>query len=290
MSTAQFASMTGFGRGRATAEDVSFVVEAKSVNHKNLDVQLRLDRSVAAVEPALLALVRDRVPRGRVDLTVTVSDAGSASGLPVGALRQTVDELARAFAHHDQVTPSVQLGDLVAALGSFEPPPPPLTPAREAALLDAATAAVEELCAFRAREGTRVLEVIMAHHAAARDQVGRLRARTRLGPAEKRARLTERLAAVDVALPPERLAQEVALIADRVDVDEELDRLALHLDHFLAITEGDQPGRKLSFLCQELLREANTVASKVQDAAAAHLVVDLKVTIERLREQVQNIA
>ena len=287
-------SMTGFGAGRAADGDEVVDVEVRSVNHKFCEVKVRLPRELAALELEVARAVKARLARGGVE--VSLRRGGRA-----GALAPRVDlELARAYADAFRelgarlgLSGQVALADVLGAEGvvGLEERTPDLERARAPAL-GALAQALERLEEMRAREGEA-----LAHDLGARvDRMTELAAQVEgLGPESVeryRERLRERVAEVSrgLALDPARLAQEVALFADKLDVAEELTRLRSHAAQVRTLLAGSEPaGRKLEFLVQELHREVNTVGSKSQNAAIATLVVELKAEIERMREQVQNV-
>lgn len=288
-------SMTGFGRARVDVDDrAAVVVEIKSVNHKGLDIKCRLPRALSAEESSLIAQVKSRVERGRIDMSVDVEVHAAATFAVDAARVRAVVDAARALAaeHPDLVTdrisalelmrmPGVIAADALAAVD-----PVALAAATNAAVVAAVAAFVDA----RAREGAGLAAELQVRSTAIAQHVSALSASTSTSTSDKRQRLTDRLRLLDVDdLDPARIAQEVALLAERLDVSEELARLGIHVQALNALLIAQAPGRKLDFLCQELLREANTTASKCQDARTAHLVVDLKAEIERLREQAQNV-
>lgn len=286
-------SMTGFGRGTAVHEEIEISCEVRSVNHRGLDVRLRLPRELNSLEEPLRAVIRGRLSRGRVEAVLHV---GAGVHLrprvrfdEANALR-LVKSL-RAFAATHGLSPEVRLGDLFARDELFMIDETPVDEARYVAVaLEALASALDRLEEAREAEGAGLLEDVRRLVERCRQLGGQIRQRVADAPTRFRQRLEERLATLEVSVDEARLAQEVALLAERVDVSEELARLQMHLDHFEALSTKDDPvGRKLDFLCQELMREANTLGSKCQDAEVAHLVVELKAEIERLREQVQNV-
>ena len=287
-------SMTGFGAGRGAAGGEELEVEVRSVNHKFCEVKVRIPRELAALEIEIAKHVKDRLARGGVDVGVR-----RASG--TGSLAPRVDvalaeSYARAFAEIQArlgLPGPPTLADVLAAEGvvRLDERQLDLDAAREAARRGL-SAALDALIAMRAREG----------EALARDLAGRLgtveafAARVAgLAPQtveHYRTRLAERIAELTrgVPLDPARLAQEVALFADRTDVAEEMTRLASHVAQARALLRSAEPaGRKLDFLVQEMHREVNTIGSKSQSAEIAACVVELKAEIERMREQVQNV-
>jgi uncharacterized protein (TIGR00255 family) len=287
-------SMTGFGAGRGSAAGEELDVEVRSVNHKFCEVKVRLPRELAALEVDAAKAVRERLARGGVDVTVRRAGGGGAIAPRVDVA--LAEAYARAFADVQArlgLPGAVTLADVVGAEGviRLDERALDLEAAREG-LRAALAAALDALVAMRAREG----------EALARDVAGRLDAvealvarGAELVPQtveHHRARLAERIEELTrgIALDPARLAQEVALFADRTDVTEEVTRLRSHLAQARALLSGAEPaGRKLDFLVQEMHREVNTIGSKSQSAEIAAIVVAAKAEIERMREQVQNV-
>jgi uncharacterized protein (TIGR00255 family) len=286
--------MTGFGAARGAAGGEELDVEVRSVNHKFCEVKVRLPRELGALEVEAAKLVKERLARGGVD--VTVRRAAGAGALAPRVDVALAEAYARAFAEIQArlgLPGAVTLGEVLAAEGvvRLDERTVDVDGAREA-LRAGLSAALDGLLVMRAREG----------EALARDLAARLdtvdehaRKVAELAPQtveHHRARLSERIAelARGVPLDPARLAQEVALFADRTDVAEEMTRLASHVAQARALLALPEPaGRKLDFLVQEMHREVNTIGSKSQSGQIAALVVLLKAEIERMREQVQNV-
>ncbi len=288
-------SMTGFGRGSAKRGELVVRCEIRSVNHRGLDVRAKIDRELAPLEQATLTFVRAGFERGRFDVTLALEQGAAQGGLrfdAAGATRVVDDVLAFARARGD-IEPVLRAGDLLRRPELFVVEDIAKAHAGELASLaqDAVSAAVTDLLAAREIEGRALAKELEARLVLTEGHVAAIAARAADAPTRLREKLTARLKSVDTgAIPAERLAQEVALLAERVDVREELARLEMHVSHFRGLAEErGAVGRKLDFLCQELMREANTVGSKCNDAETAHFVVDLKAEIERIREQVQNV-
>jgi uncharacterized protein (TIGR00255 family) len=299
-------SMTGFGRGICELGGRRFVVEIRSVNHRFLELKTRLPWPDPLVEAQLGAAVRRRLGRGA--LTVAVRDEGGGAS-PLVEVK--VDEaLGRAYA--------VALSRLAAACGLQEQPTLSLiaaqpgvlaTGAQEAAgddlwarMAPAVEASLDELLDSRAREGEALREDLLGRVVALRRIVADLARLAAEAPVEARRRLEDRLRKLlpaegssgpglaGVQVDPQRLAQEVAILADRADITEEVTRFHTHLDEVDRLLAGSEPaGRRLDFLAQELHREINTMGSKSQRAEIASRVIDAKTEVERLREQVQNV-
>jgi uncharacterized protein (TIGR00255 family) len=291
-------SMTGFGRGRCVVGGRGYVVEIRSVNHRFLELKSRLPWSDPLIEQQLGAAVRQRLSRGAV--TVLVRDEGGATG----SVEVRVDvELARAFA--------AALSQLAAACDVAERPSLALLAAQPgvltvgsdesdpekvwAQLVPGVVLALEDLSVARAREGASLGADLAARSQRLRQVVAELGRLAADAPSESRRRLEERLRKLlapgdAVHIDPQRLAQEVALLADRTDITEEITRFNTHLDEVdRLLSSGEPAGRRLDFLAQELNREANTMGSKSQRSDIATRVIEAKAELERLREQVQNL-
>ena len=288
-------SMTGFGTGRARAGDEEISVEVRAVNHKHLEVKVRLPRELSALEPAVLRAVRSRCVRGAVDVAVRRSASTASGAVPTvdvamaRAWREALRGVARAVDMADVPT-TAQIAALPAVI-RMEEPVADLGVA-EAALERALTEALDALAAMREREG-RALEVDLASRlarvATLTAEVAALAPRT---VEAYRARLHERVAELLKGAPVDeaRLVQEVALFAERTDVAEEATRLQAHLEAFRSFLASSEPaGRRMDFLVQEMHREVNTTGSKSQSTEVSTRIVELKAELERIREQVQNV-
>lgn len=271
--------MTGFGRAQRDVGDIRVTCEMKSVNYKGLDVKVRT--RVASLEPEIVQRLRASLERGRIDVTVDISRTHRRS-LDEIAVRSVIDQIRR-IASQVGAKGGLDEGDILRAALMLSPSD--TIPSELPEALTVVDEALASLLAARANEGRHLHQFVNARIDAISALVERARERTAAAPDRFRERLTTRLAEV----PVERLAQEIAILADRCDVTEELERLRAHVSHGRVLIEEDRCGRKLDFLCQELLREANTLGSKCQDAPTAHVVVELKSEIERMREQVQNV-
>jgi uncharacterized protein (TIGR00255 family) len=287
--------MTGFGRGEAVGRGRAFTVEVQSVNHRFLEVRCRVPKRLAGLESRVQQAVQERFSRGHFEVMVLDKDLdGRGRGLKVDVplARQYVDALRtlqQALGLPGEVTLEMLTSqrDLIAVEESTES-----LDESWAELWPALAKALDAVADMRRREGEALVASLKAHL----EEIGttltgvvqRAPELTRI----QRDRLRERVAELlDGRLPdPARLEQEVALLAERGDVAEECDRLRSHLHQFRALLEQPGPqGRRLDFLLQEMHREANTIGSKSADATLAHEVVQLKTSIERLREQVQNL-
>ncbi|HET9958780.1 MAG TPA: YicC/YloC family endoribonuclease [Polyangiaceae bacterium] len=286
-------SMTGFGIGEATLGEGRVTLELRGLNHRFLDVRVRLPPEWAEHGFFVEQLARERLARGRFDIGVRLAGASLPSARfsadKARAVYAALLELRDAVAPGSEVPLSSVL--MVPALVS-SPPEEDLSP--RDALQGALDMAVRHFDQMRLREGEALRRDLFERLAQCRALVAQIRERSGLLPELYRNRLRERadqlLSGCSLRVEPARLELEIALFADKVDICEELARLGSHFDQFEELAVGSQnSGRRLDFLLQEIGREANTVGGKCQDAAIAHLVVELKAQIERMREQVQNV-
>jgi uncharacterized protein (TIGR00255 family) len=288
--------MTGFGRGEAPVPGGRVVVEARSVNHRFSEVALRLPARYASMDPRLRKLVGEHVARGRVDLTVTVQTEDAAGGGPAidwavaEGLRARLEELKRRLG----LPGEVDLALLASQRGVFTAEEPAGDASWEP-LAEAARAALAGLRSMRADEGAALAADVEARLSRMAGLVDEVAARAPAIPVEYRDRLAARVQALlgegaGVRLDPGRLEQEVALLADRADISEELTRFRSHLAQLRELLRAPEPvGRKLEFLLQEVHREVNTMGSKSSDLAITRAVLELKAELEKLREQAANV-
>ena len=283
-------SMTAFSRQEHTASWGSLQLELRSVNQRYLEPHFRLPESLRDLEPAFREALRARLARGKVEVSLRHEPAGSASGLAVNPAR--LAELARALGEVREAVTDTTPPDTLALLeypGVLESSGPD-PEAIKAAALALFRSALDDLVAGRAREGEKLAELIRERLVAIEAQVGEVRGLMPQILERQRTQLLERLEAVKSELDPQRLEAELALLAQKADVDEELDRLATHVAEVERQLKQKGPvGRRLDFLMQELNREANTLSSKSVVANTTRCAVELKVLIEQMREQIQNI-
>jgi uncharacterized protein (TIGR00255 family) len=284
------ASMTGFARRETSGPWGTLVCELRSVNHRFLEAGFRLPDELRAAEGELRARLTRQLRRGKVDCTLQFRRLQGAAG----ALEIDNTALERLLAAVEVVTRSLRGPASVNPLDALRwPGVLREDSASGEALLAAAYALFDDtltqLVAARAREGARLRELLEQRCTALEALVADVRARLPEVHAHARARLETRLAELTTSVDPERLEQELALLLQRLDVDEEIERLSGHIAEVRRVTGGSEPaGRRLDFLMQELNREANTLSSKSQDLETTRTAVDMKVLIEQMREQVQN--
>ncbi len=289
--------MTGYGRGVAERDGRRAEVEIRSVNHRFMDVKLRGSPLDAQIEERVSARIRERVTRGSITVAIRLEGNGSSGAVRIDheAARRIHRELV-ALASSLAIPAQVSLDLLCAHPGVIVP----IESDRSSdAVVDCACEAVdralEDLIAMRDAEGESLAKdmVLRMEHLAS--LTADLSRHVALAPQEAERRLRDRLGRLmsqsKVAVDEARLAQEVAILADRMDVTEELVRIQSHIGQLseLMSQRASAIGRRLDFLVQELGREYNTIASKSQSADIARLVVEAKAELEKVREQVQNI-
>ncbi len=289
----KISSMTGFGRARGTVAGRELVVELKSVNSRHLDVKFRLPGTLDVLELTLGAHLRKRLSRGRVECSIVEATAGAEAAqidLNWPLVRRYHDLFGRAAKELSLPPPGLEV--IARQKDVLVTPPPPDPSILEEPLLALLDKAVAELQAAREREGADLARDIASRAGAIGKHMESVKANQPETARKLRERLLARLQEMQVQpdLDPQRFAQEVAYLADRADVSEEITRLESHIGRLRELlTEGAAVGRKLDFLVQEMNREANTIASKIASASVQHVVVEIKSEIERIREQVQNI-
>ncbi len=284
-------SMTGFARCERRGEWGELAWELRSVNHRYLELSLRLPEEMRGLEPLVRERAGQQLGRGKVDCTLRYKPA-VAGGARLVVNHELVERLVEAAAEVEalqQVSTAYSPLELLRWPGALESEAPDLTPVLAAAaeLLDEVLAGLREA---RAREGQALAGLIQQRLEGVEAVVAGVRARLPEVLAVLRERLQARLGELREELDPARLEQELVLAAQKMDVDEELDRLAGHVTEVRRVLALDEPiGRRLDFLMQEFNREANTLGSKAADAELTRASVELKVLIEQMREQVQNI-
>jgi uncharacterized protein (TIGR00255 family) len=293
-------SMTGFASLTHEDERATLGVTVRSVNHRFLDLQLRVPQTLAELEPRVRALLQKRLARGRVELAISVQLRNP--GTPSVELNEDfANALAAAIERARErglVSGSLTPGDLLRhpqAIAVRERPNE-ADPAVEAQLGSSVEASVEQaladLDAMRLREGDHLRVDLEARRQLLAQLIEQLRLAADEGRVAVEARLRDRVAEISAELPVDQamLAQEIVRAAARSDISEEVTRFRAHLAHWLALADSPEPcGRKLDFLLQEMNREINTVGSKADGINIAELIITAKAELEKMREQVQNV-
>ena len=287
-------SMTGFGRGSASDQGLTLMVELKSVNHRFLDLSFRLPRALQSLEIGLRKQIGERLQRGHLDISYSFSGSGGlepqvTADLP---LASAYLKAAEALAQHAGLKQKLKLKDLLQLPDLLVRSEAQVDEEALAALAgQALSQALDQLVSSRLAEGEAMRQDLTGHLEA----LSRIQQQmVKLAPLQVdsfHSRLRERLKGIEMeGLEPQRLAQEVAIFADRVAVDEELARLLAHIEQMADIMQkGGAMGRKLDFLAQEMGREVNTIASKSSLIELTRLSLEGKNCVEKIREQVQNL-
>jgi len=289
-------SMTGFARRETSGPFGELTCELRSVNHRYLEPGFRLPEELRSLEGELRQFLARELRRGKLDCTFHLRGSHQAERelrIDQAALQRLITRATEinAMAPFGWIAGATRLDPLkVLRWPGVLKDDAPDTESLHGACRALFQETVRELIAARRREGVRLRELIEQRCTALAELVAALRARMPELQAKLRSRLQERLAELGATVDATRFEQEVALLLQRADVDEELDRLDGHIAEIRRVTDADEAaGRRLDFLMQELNREANTLSSKSQELDVTRIAVDMKVLIEQMREQVQNI-
>ena len=292
-------SMTGFGRGEYADETGKVTVEIRAVNHRYLDISVKMPRRYSFAEEAIKAAIKEKLYRGKVEVNVSIDNAGKSDSdvkLDADLAAKYYDALSTLrdsfeFGEESKVSLSLlaRMPDVIKTSAAEED-----EETMTQRLVSATRKAAEDICAMRETEGAKLAADLEARA----DIVSDIRARIekRAPEIEKeyaakfKARIEELLDGV-YEVPEERIALEAAIFADKANITEELVRLDSHVSQLRAFlkTDGEAIGKKIDFLIQEMNREANTIGSKSNDRKITSMMLDLKAEIEKIREQVQNI-
>ncbi|MDD2498607.1 MAG: YicC family protein [Desulfitobacteriaceae bacterium] len=288
-------SMTGYGRGEAASDSHRITVEAKSVNHRFLEIVVRMPKQLLPLEEKIKSLVQEKVTRGRVDIFISLEENGEKKRLVkvdkelglayYNALRQLADTWGI-----PEKFDLVQMASLPGLL-SLENEEDDLE-AVWSVINEALICAMDDLIGMRASEGEKLAKDLLKRRETIAAYVDSIAERSPLVVSEYQEKLSQRIQELlgEVQIDESRLANEVAFFADRASITEELVRLNSHLEQMSHIlSHDDAVGRKLDFLGQEMNREINTIGSKANDLAIGRLVVEVKSELEKVREQVQNL-
>ncbi len=288
-------SMTGFGRAKKSVGDFEVSVEIKSVNNRFFEYTSRIPRAYQFLDEGLKSLIRDRVSRGKVDVSVNISNK-SENSVCFSVNDEYLSNLLAAYtaaAKKFKIKNDIKLSDLTDNPEIFSVSKADVDEKEaENALLSTAKEALDGFIAMRAAEGEKLKTDINSRADKILDCVSFVEERSPQSVASYTERLKQKIAelAGDTSFDEGRLLTEVAIFADKIAVDEETVRLKSHISQLKALLEAGGPiGRKLDFIVQEMNREANTIGSKAQDIEITRTVLDIKAEIEKIREQIQNI-
>ena len=288
-------SMTGYGRGEYREGGIELSVEIKTVNNRYLDALIKAPRIFAAYEEVIRARVREKITRGHADVYVTLSDKrekkktlvlDEGAALSYAAAAKRLSEILPEVPFDLTATSLLRMPDVIVRDEGQSADDELL-----AALDSALCSALDALNVMRAREGDKLKADMLSRMDTIESLVNRVAERAPLVAQNYRARLSERMkeALSGVDFDETRLLTEVAVFADKSNIDEELTRLTSHISQFRSICKEERVGRKLDFLVQEFNRESNTICSKSNDLAVTNAGLALKNEIEKIREQVQNV-
>lgn len=287
--------MTGYGKGEATAPNGNFLVEIRAVNHRYGEISVRLPRSFYAFENEVKRLAASVLKRGKIDISVQWDEAAAANNAPqldIAVARGYYDAYTR-LVKELNVPQDAPISYIMSLKGVMKEVSATVDETElQPQLLAAVKVAVEALDVMRTREGEALAQDLQARRRQIAEWSNLVGERTPQVVLEYRQKLKTRLEQLleGAEMDESRLAQEIALLADRSDITEELVRLSSHFNQFDEALRSSEPvGRKLDFLMQEMNREVNTIGSKSNDAGITNLVIQIKAEMEKMREQVQNV-
>jgi uncharacterized protein (TIGR00255 family) len=290
-------SMTGYGQSQGEINDVNYVVEVKAVNNRYFKSIIKLPELAAFIEEDIEKLLRSNLSRGTVNYVLRLKDVSASTIFDIdeAALQAILEKLGKAGVSAG-VKGTIDISNLLSLPGIIQP----ALPEKEVAgqikefILRISQEAIEKLKKMRAAEGEFLEADLKDHCRAIEENLEQIRSRSAVVLQEYakklKVRVDELLAYAELELDEEILAREVAIFAERSDISEEIARLNSHLQQFVQSCQANgQAGRRLDFISQEMLREANTIASKSSDTEITRFVVDMKCRIDRIKEQVQNV-
>lgn len=288
-------SMTGYGSAKGTVEGLEITVELKSVNNRYLDTSVRLPRSFLFAEEAIKSAVQSHISRGKVDVFISV-DSSAAGDMTVKVNEPLLRGYIEAIRH---ISEEYSLANDMTALSVSRFPDVLSVEKKDlnaeaisAGICAIAEEALRDFDAMRQREGAKLRDDVLSRLETIDRLVSAVETEAPKTVAEYRKRLEQKMQEVlgATGIDENRILAEAAIFADHIAVDEETVRLRSHMSQLTTMINGNSPtGRKIDFLIQEFNREANTIGSKCQNSQIAHVVVDLKSEIEKIREQIQNI-
>ncbi len=288
-------SMTGFGRAEKIYDNGRVTVEISSVNNRFLEIQLRLPKNLFELEQKIKKILANKLSRGKIYLSVTIdNELSEKANLALDCSRADMfhgilKEIQKRYGLSGQITLTdfVNLPDLITMQSQ------PIDLDRTWEMIEPVIRkATEEICAMRSAEGKAICEDLLLRLGEIEEKLKMIRERFAENKMQYLEKLKKRISdlAAETPLDEQRLAAEAAIIADRLDITEEVVRLQAHIDSFRETLNRDEAiGKRLTFILQEIYREANTIGAKSTDYGISALVIDIKETTEKLREQIQNI-
>lgn len=289
--------MTGFGEAATQAEGVAYVVELRTVNNRFYKSHIRLPDMASFLENEVDQTLRDHIRRGTVNYSLRMKNVSGQAFFEINETgMQSYLSRLEGIAKASEMNCQVDLAGILSLPGIIQPVAPDEEMARQIrkTVLGLTGEALEKLVAMREQEGKSLATDLFKNCAVMTSTLAQVEQRSGVVMDEYHKKLKKRadglLSGVGMGIDQETLAREVAIFADRCDIAEETTRLDSHLRQFVELCKGDSAaGRTLDFICQEMLREANTIASKASDAQISQWVIDIKCAIDRIKEQVQNI-
>jgi uncharacterized protein (TIGR00255 family) len=288
-------SMTGYGKGQGESEEVTLIVEIRSVNHRYSDVTVKSPRSLLPLEGEIKKIVSRRLKRGKIDIFINQEFAATAATIPTlnqplaSAYVEVFEQIRTLFPVDGGISLSFLAAqrDVIVLKEAV-----PAEDAVRSSLERALEKALDNIEGMRVAEGEATRHDMEARLENVQNMLAQVESRAPQVPQEWQVKIAERLdrLAKDFEWDPQRVAQEIAVFADRCDISEEIIRFKSHLKQFMALFDSAEPvGRQMDFLVQELNREVNTMGSKSNDAELTRIVVSIKSELEKVREQVQNV-
>ena len=289
-------SMTGFGRAECQDGDYSYKAEIRSVNNRFIEINTRLPKAFLDMELSLKKLIKSHCARGSINITITLANSNDGSGewdvkpnLPLATQYvKALKEIQTSLGLEGQV----HIDSVIGLRDVFKIEPIAIDPAKESLLLTMAESALESLQKMREEEGAHLQKDLSERIDSIEKHAAQIEKRQPQVIQEYKSRLKEKIKLLNdgIEVDESRLAQETAILADRCDITEEITRLTSHLIQFRKLFDSSEPvGRKLEFITQEINREVNTMGSKSSDTEMANVVIEIKSTLEKIREQLANI-
>ena len=289
-------SMTGFGRAECEDGDYSYKAEIRSVNNRFIEISTRLPKTFQDLEVPLKKLVKSHCTRGSINITITVSNTSGSSGecevKPNLALASQDVEALKEIQTSLGLEGKINIDSLVGIRDVIKIEPIEIDPAKESLLLNMAETALVSLQKMREEEGQHLEKDLSERIDSIEKHANQIVKRQPEVIQEYKARLKEKIKLLNdgIEIDETRLAQEIAILSDRCDITEEVTRFVSHLHQFRKLFKSTEPmGRKLEFITQEINREVNTMGSKSSDSELANLVIEIKSSLEKIREQLANI-
>ncbi len=287
-------SMTGFGRAECQEGDYSYKAEIRSVNNRFIDINTRLPKAYADLEQPLKKLVKSHCSRGSISITITLANTNESSGewevKPNLALATQYVQALKKIQTELGLEGTLNIDSVVGLRDIIKMEPVTIDPAKEGLLLNMAETALVSLHKMRQEEGQHLQDDLAQRIDSIEKHAEQINLRQPEVIQEYKTRLQEKIKLLGAEIDDSRLAQETAILADRCDITEEITRLGSHLKQFRKLFDSKEPsGRKLEFITQEINREINTMGSKSSDIQISSLVIEIKSSLEKIREQLANI-